>query len=496
MMPQNSAQPLLREDPTARSRLLILLGAGALLRVWVLWRPFRELIGRYGSDDMFYYGQIAGNLALGHGLTFDGETPTNGFQPLFVALLTPIGPWLHNDPVATTYVLLSLVSIVTLAAAWQLVRLGQDAKARGLGWMAAAVLLVQPKLISVTFNGTEAALSLLLVVMSLRATLAASQQRRLIWASLVFAATVLCRLDLAFLLVWIGFALLLQGRSVRAIVTLMAPAALAVVALLAGNLVIFGNPMPDSGLAKGLHGALASELGNRTPWLSEMQAIGRALVKAEGAFAWTVLIPALGGLWFAVQRGPLRRALLVLVGGGVSVAVADVLSVGGFREWYLMPLYLAVVLVTAAGLLAVWQRLPRLRLLLPVLPVLWWWAAADQPREHHAPMYLDAAAQVRKVLPEGTRIGAFNAGLYGAALSDRYRVVNLDGVVNHDVLAHLRDKTLDSYLAAKRIDVLLDHRGSIRFYGQFAQRPLLDGQKPLLQVGTDETMAIVAVAVQ
>jgi hypothetical protein len=36
----------------------------------------------YSSDDGFYYFQVARNLSSGHGFTFDGINPTNGFLPL------------------------------------------------------------------------------------------------------------------------------------------------------------------------------------------------------------------------------------------------------------------------------------------------------------------------------------------------------------------------------------------------------------------------------
>jgi len=41
-------------------------------------------------DDSFYYLQVARNLAAGHGPTFDQVSLTNGFHPLWMALLVPI----------------------------------------------------------------------------------------------------------------------------------------------------------------------------------------------------------------------------------------------------------------------------------------------------------------------------------------------------------------------------------------------------------------------
>src|SRR3972149_3649273 len=44
----------------------------------------------YSSDDGFLYFQVARNLAAGHGFTFDGINPTNGFHPLWLLLIPPI----------------------------------------------------------------------------------------------------------------------------------------------------------------------------------------------------------------------------------------------------------------------------------------------------------------------------------------------------------------------------------------------------------------------
>jgi hypothetical protein len=42
------------------------------------------------SEDGFYAMTIARNIALGHGITIDGTTWTNGFQPLWVMATVPL----------------------------------------------------------------------------------------------------------------------------------------------------------------------------------------------------------------------------------------------------------------------------------------------------------------------------------------------------------------------------------------------------------------------
>ena len=66
-----------------------------------------------------------------------------------------------------------------------------------------------------------------------------------------------------------------------------------------------------------------------------------------------------------------------------------------------------------------------------------------------------AAPIASELLPADARVGAFNAGIYQYAM--RQEVVNLDGVVNPDVLAH-RGAGLCDYLVAEGIDHLVDYR--------------------------------------
>src|SRR5262245_48760244 len=43
------------------------------------------------ADDFFYYLEIAERVLAGEGFTFDGVTPTNGFHPLWMAILVTLG---------------------------------------------------------------------------------------------------------------------------------------------------------------------------------------------------------------------------------------------------------------------------------------------------------------------------------------------------------------------------------------------------------------------
>src|SRR3954451_4673324 len=69
---------------------VLVLAAVAVAAVWlvivVVWRdaPFALTF-----DDAFYYFGIARNVAHGHGSTFDGIDPTNGYHPLWMLIAVP-----------------------------------------------------------------------------------------------------------------------------------------------------------------------------------------------------------------------------------------------------------------------------------------------------------------------------------------------------------------------------------------------------------------------
>src|SRR5256885_14258752 len=48
------------------------------------------------SEDTFFYFKIAENLAAGLGSTFHGYTPTNGYHPLWLLLVTAIQIVIQN----------------------------------------------------------------------------------------------------------------------------------------------------------------------------------------------------------------------------------------------------------------------------------------------------------------------------------------------------------------------------------------------------------------
>src|SRR6188474_2715798 len=70
--------------------LLVLCSALAIVA-----RPLHAVFDDPLSDDGYYVLAIARRIALGQGVTYDGATLTNGFQPLWVFLCAPLF-WLSD----------------------------------------------------------------------------------------------------------------------------------------------------------------------------------------------------------------------------------------------------------------------------------------------------------------------------------------------------------------------------------------------------------------
>ena len=80
------------------------------------WRWFTR-------DDAYYYFKVAQNISEGHGSTFDGINPTNGYHPLWMLVCIPIFALARFDLILPLRVLLIVMSGLSAATAILLFRL-------------------------------------------------------------------------------------------------------------------------------------------------------------------------------------------------------------------------------------------------------------------------------------------------------------------------------------------------------------------------------------
>lgn len=146
---------------------ILLVFAALVLHLSVSWQDFSTLARNgYLYDDSFYAFQIAHNIAAGNGPTFDGETPTNGFQPLYVFMLVPAF-WLAGpDQITPIYFALTLLALMTAATALLLFLIARRYASDAVALAAALVWVFSPVVVRQSANGLETALAVLLFAWS------------------------------------------------------------------------------------------------------------------------------------------------------------------------------------------------------------------------------------------------------------------------------------------------------------------------------------------
>ena len=445
-----------------------------------------DLIYEVNSDDSFYYFKIAQHLAEGKFSTFDGGiTRTNGYHPIWLLLITPFY-WVF-DSVRALFAIKAF-EILLMAGGVALVALA--ARLAHLPWI--LLIGVLPPLYMAgdrgLIQGMEAAAALFwLGLLFLALVLWARKPVRWFWllAAVLFSLPWV-RLELAAVSFAAAGALYLLGSQDgdASRITRLKPMLAAVAGLLAcfaWNWLAFGGPVPVSGLVRRAWSVFRwQEEGGYSLERNLQESLQIHAFDNELPVALGICVGFLLLLWLA--RRFWRREcwpLLAFLVGAFSVAaghlgkfVQTVLAMhpnwGGYAH-YFVPGYLMMALAVPVGCcvaLGILHGFPgakrpwavkRLSQSIVIAGVLYLIAVADfaepfrdvQMRGQHSsgedwfePEY-PAALIMNRVLPEGSVVGSWDAGLLG--YFSHFPVVNLDGVVNTYDYFHATGRTRDTY---------------------------------------------------
>jgi hypothetical protein len=459
----------------ARDRLipitagLVLILAAATCVHFALQPDVRHLMVMV-ADDASYYLTTARNIAAGHGMTFDGLHPTNGFHPLWLSLLVP----LFLVPAAPETLVREVVLLqgALLAGAYLLLyRVHASlfgARTALLSGIAFVFVGAVPSI-----NGMETALAVLLLIglyaYAWHLWCAPPSAARTIIGGALAGLLVLSRLDMVVVvaaavlcaLPWLADAS--RGRLLRAPMLQAAIGFCAVVApYLLYNELATGAVMPISGALKSSFPKLSLSAGT-------LGAIGlRYYACAALALGWL--------LWRRLRTGRLlpqpdehfhTLTITVLACAVLLHLVHTVL----FLRWGVSPWHFVLYRIFFVMLLAaLFDWLLRQRALLAT-PARYWAAvalllAAGIARTYatdryplngswHAAVY-QAAVWARSHTAPETVFAMSDSGDF-AFFSER-RVVNLDGLANNmDYQRVLRTQSLNRYLRDSGVQYLVQH---------------------------------------
>ena len=124
------AKPAAPLQEAALVALRTLVVGSLVVALALCFRPEGDLPGAPLTEDGFYSLSVARHAALGHGLTIDGETWTNGFQPLFTLLTIPAFALAGGDRFEALRYVLALHWLFFLATALLLGAIVRDTVGR------------------------------------------------------------------------------------------------------------------------------------------------------------------------------------------------------------------------------------------------------------------------------------------------------------------------------------------------------------------------------
>src|SRR5262245_2275383 len=245
----------------------------AVLGVRACTGPEERLAFKF-YDDAYYYLGVAKSLGTGEGSTFDGLHRTNGYHPLWCALLVPVLA-LFDEPGAGLRAAAALWFALAAAVPWA-VFWATRRKLGDRGAATAAVLFSTLPWLGLSLarpNGLETPLVALMIC----AVVGTAERDLETASSSVFVGALsglamLARLDLGFLSIAIAIATVRRSMARAGLVA--AGAFLVAGPYLLWNQVSFGHPLPVSGRVLALEAEKAREAHGGA--LSIKNAVARA----------------------------------------------------------------------------------------------------------------------------------------------------------------------------------------------------------------------------
>jgi hypothetical protein len=499
--------------PTAVPRSIgsgqLLFGAACVLFALSAWRVLtaeRDWLLEVVPDDSFYYLQIARNLANSGRSTFDGLSSTNGYHPLWMALLSGVAALTDDRETllrAAIGVSFGFHVGVALGMFYSVRRLVDSA----WGWAAASCWLINPLAFSIAIQGTEASLYALAAIMVFLTHLQLISQRaegrlpsfRLVvryGAALGFLC--LARTDgiviAALGLLWLTGSAFSKRHQARPM-GLRVLAAGAMLALVVTPWCVFsiaqvGTIVQDSGAMKMLWASdLYPTAFDRLENIAKtFEYFGKRCLTLMTLwnFSWTTFA-ACGAVLSAAPLVVLIRHANTLQARALRAAIAPTLALAlvygcAFVErqiWWLVLPCLSLLLVMFISFPLFLRSKPlgtalegAARLAVVVLAVLLiarWHIKGHAPYPWQPDVRRSQLA-IEALVPASERVGCFNAGI--PAFFGSGRVVALDGLVNHEARESWRERRFDAYLVQHHIHFIADEQGALNKALRFTRAPL------------------------
>ncbi len=178
----------------------------------------------FTRDDAYYYFKVAQNISEGHGSTFDGINPTNGYHPLWMLVCIPIFALARFGLILPLRILLLVMSGLSLATGILLYRLIGRVFTPAIGAIAAIYWVFSYDILKRVYQqGLETGIAAFFVMLLVYKLFefektwhnGKASKKQIATLGLVAALAMFSRLDLIFLAVMAGIWVVFRGNPLR-----------------------------------------------------------------------------------------------------------------------------------------------------------------------------------------------------------------------------------------------------------------------------------------
>jgi hypothetical protein len=178
----------------------------------------------FTRDDAYYYFKVAQNISEGHGSTFDGINPTNGYHPLWMLICVPIFALARFDLILPLRVLLVVLGGLSAATAILFFRLIGKIFTPAIGAIAALYWAFSYDVLTRVYQqGLETGIAIFFVLLLVYKLYEFEitwrnnpvSNKQLLTLGLIGLLTVFSRLDLIFLAGMMGIWIIFRNSPLR-----------------------------------------------------------------------------------------------------------------------------------------------------------------------------------------------------------------------------------------------------------------------------------------
>lgn len=473
--------------------IIILCVIAFSLRVFIALKPLPILDDHLLVDDSYICFDIAHNISQGNG-PVSGSTVSNGFQPLYVFIISPLFSLFEHDKTIPIHVSLIVLALFNIMAMYVLALYIASFTNKVYSVIFFCIVWVlHPYILENTLNGLETAVSTFFTALTIfYYSLKYNKQRGGFLSSVLLGIfiglSMLARIDSTLLAMLIATHYLFFNKEKsyteksKSLLIVSFSAFLIMLPWWVYSYTLTGDIFQISGKAVRYMSMMsAEERGEMTEHRINMvvHAIRVLLIKTWALF---LLCSALGVSWLFATKNKSENIKEYLTKNGIIVSLflfsftAYTMYVFGswFFERYLF--IWAIFLILSAAYF--FDRLPFssriVQYIILVCGITVCLIQKDFYRfvngyDRNKGGYMDIGLWAKNTFHKGTIIGSPQSGALGY-FADNMTIVNLDGVVNKECYDSLRAKNIMPYIRKQKIQYILGAQHNISF--------LLETSKP------------------